>query len=206
MTPAIKRPTLVCSAIVAAAVITGCSTSDEPATDSASASSSTIQASTASSPAAQSASHNDADIKFNQMMIPHHEQALAMAALVGERTDTPAVRELADRIENAQQPEIDEMAARLTAWGVPADDGGPHGGHAMAGMMTEDEMSALTAARGTAFDTLWLEGMIRHHEGAVAMADDELDRGIDARSRELAARIKAAQQAEIDEMNALLAK
>ncbi|MYR07145.1 DUF305 domain-containing protein [Gordonia sp. SID5947] len=216
-----KRQTTACSILIATALLGACSTdADDPAPTSMTPMSMTptsmTSASVSSAPVAGSAaagseamSHNDADVAFNQMMIPHHQQAVAMAELVDERTTTPAVRSLAERIAGAQQPEIDQMTARLGSWGVPAEPAesgghGGHGGHSMSGMMTDDEMAALAAARGTDFDRLWLDGMIRHHEGAVEMADDELARGIDGPSRDLAQQIKAAQQAEIDEMKQLL--
>ncbi|MGC5256027.1 DUF305 domain-containing protein [Gordonia sp. DT218] len=201
-----RRQTTACSLLIATALLGACSTgTDDPATSSPAPTSAADSAASGS----ESVSHNDADIAFNQMMIPHHRQAVAMAELVDERTTTPAVRALADQIENAQQPEIDQMTARLTDWGVPAEpvepgEHGGHGGHSMSGMMTDDEMAALTDARGTEFDRLWLDGMIRHHQGAVAMADDELTRGIDGPSRALAQQIKASQQAEIGEMKQLL--
>ncbi|WAC53740.1 DUF305 domain-containing protein [Gordonia sp. SL306] len=203
-----KRQTTACSILLAAALLGACSTgTDDPATNSPATS-----ASASAAAGSESVSHNDADIAFNQMMIPHHRQAVAMAELVDERTTTPAVRALGEQIENAQQPEIDQMTTRLTDWGVPAEpaDSNEHGGHggdgghSMSGMMTDDEMAALTDARGTEFDRLWLDGMIRHHLGAVAMADDELARGIDGPSRALAQQIKASQQAEIGEMKQLL--
>ncbi|ROZ99416.1 DUF305 domain-containing protein [Gordonia sp. OPL2] len=168
-------------------------------------------ASSASAPSesapSESASHNAADITFNQMMIPHHRQAVEMAGLVEGRSTDPAVLDLATRIADAQQPEIDEMTARLSGWGIglPGDgaaDG--HAGHDMSGMMSESDMSALQAARGAEFDRLWLEGMIGHHEGAVEMADDELASGIDGPSRALAEQVKNSQQAEIDEMRRVL--
>ncbi|NMO02500.1 DUF305 domain-containing protein [Gordonia sp. TBRC 11910] len=143
---------------------------------------------------------------FNQMMIPHHSQALEMAALVDSRTTTPAVRQLAASIRTAQQPEIDQMTARLKAWGQPTEMSGGHGGHRMSGMMSDADMTELTAARGTEFDRKWLSMMVRHHEGAVAMADAELTDGVDAGSRTLAAAIKTAQLAEIARMNTLLGK
>ncbi|MEE3849948.1 DUF305 domain-containing protein [Gordonia sp. LSe1-13] len=221
-----KRQIFACSTVVAVALLGACSADDEPAASSSGPAVSTTSLSLESSAdSPQAETHNDADIAFNQMMIPHHMQALMMADLVPERTSTPAVRDLADRIRAGQQPEIDEMSARLREWGVAdastsdpstsgghmSDDGG-HGdhmspdGHDMAGMMTPAEMAALSAARGAEFDRLWLEGMIAHHEGAVEMADTELADGIHEPSRELATRIKATQQDEIEEMNSILAE
>lgn len=209
-----KRQICVGSTVVAMALLGACSSSDEPA-PAASAPAVTTTTMPMASESSDSQEHNDADITFNQAMIPHHAQALMMTDLVADRTTTPAVRDLADRIRDAQKPEIDEMSARLADWGVTGDgDGhgsGDHmvGGHAtgdhdMSGMMTPEQMTALSQARGTEFDRLWLDGMIAHHEGAIVMADAELADGINGPSRELAERVKAAQQAEIDEMNSIL--
>ena len=174
--------TAVATMSTAAVLLAGCSTADDPAP----ASSGTTavhgggHAAGTSAPA-ETVSHNAADITFNQMMIPHHRQAIVMADLVGGRSTDPAVLDLAARITRAQQPEIDEMTARLAGWGVDAGDAGAgdHAGHDMSGMMSDAEMSALEAASGAEFDRLWLEGMIAHHKGAVQMADDELAAGID---------------------------
>ncbi|MEE4022176.1 DUF305 domain-containing protein [Gordonia sp. PKS22-38] len=214
-----KRQIFACSTVVAVALLGACSADDEPtASSSGPAVTTTSLPLESSADTPQAETHNAADIAFNQMMIPHHMQALMMADMVPERTSTPAVRDLADRIRAGQQPEIDEMSARLREWGVAdastsdpsASDG--HGDHMasdrhdMSGMMTPAEMAALSAASGAEFDRLWLEGMIAHHEGAVEMADAELADGTHEPSRELATRIKATQQDEIEEMNAILAE
>lgn len=202
-----KRVVLVGAALTtAAAMLTACSSDDSDTT----APSATISSAAHSAGgSAHAGAHNEADVEFNTMMIPHHQQAVEMADLVGERTTNPQVRALADRIRGAQQPEIDEMTGRLKSWGLgtPDHDMSGHGaqGHGgMAGMMTDEEMTAMSDARGAEFDRLWLEGMIRHHEGAVAMSDAELADGQDAASKALATRIRDAQKAEIAEMKGLL--
>nr|WP_281276009.1 DUF305 domain-containing protein [Gordonia oryzae] len=143
-------------------------------------------------------------------MIPHHEQAVEMADLVPSRTDNAQLRTLATQIRNAQQPEIDQMTARLKSWGVAVDDEGGSGGHSMNGdmgaMMSDAQMTSLENARGAQFDMLWLQGMIAHHHGAITMADVELAGGINPESRSLATQIKSTQQAEIDRMNAMLGR
>lgn len=160
------------------------------------------------SPAAeQQARHGaaPADIAFAQGMIPHHQQALDMARLAPQRAGSPEVRDLAARIEAAQGPEITTLTGWLRNWGAPIGDGGHdhHGG--MPGVMTADQMAALTASGGAEFDRLFLELMIAHHQGAVEMARTELAEGTDPAARELATSITTAQQSEIEEMNGLLA-
>lgn len=155
-----------------------------------------------------------ADLAFVQMMIPHHQQALAMAALARERAASEQVLALARRIDAAQAPEILLMAQWLTARDVavpqPGDDPSTwdhasHGHDGMAGMLSPVEMSELAEATGDEFDRLFLVGMIGHHEGALVMARDALREGTDPRVLELADDVNAGQAAEIARMEQLLA-
>jgi uncharacterized protein (DUF305 family) len=143
-----------------------------------------------------------ADIAFAQMMIPHHEQAVVMSEFALTNTDNVQVLALAQEIIDAQGPEIEQMNAILDRFG--ANMGG-HGGHTMAGMLTDEELGALQAAQGPEFDQLFLMGMIAHHEGAIAMANDVLASGSDPEVRALAEAVVAAQQSEIEVMQKLLA-
>lgn len=151
---------------------------------------------------------NEADIAFATQMIPHHEQAIAMAALVPSRAENPKVRALAEQIEQAQDPEIKTMTGWLKQWDAPTpggDMGGvDHGSGDMPGMMPEEDMAELDKAKGAEFDQMWLTMMIEHHEGAIEMARTELDRGSHAGAKEMAQAIIDGQQAEIEEMRALL--
>jgi len=160
------------------------------------------------------AEHNAADVEFAQGMIPHHEQAVEMAEMALENTESDAVRDLATRIKNAQGPEIETMQSWLEDWDEPLQaDGGGHSGMAMGGdssgggegMMSDEEMEAMGAASGAAFDELFLKGMIAHHKGAVTMAETELEDGQFPDALALAQEIIDAQEAEISEMEALLA-
>jgi uncharacterized protein (DUF305 family) len=160
---------------------------------------------------------NSADVEFAQGMVPHHSQALAMAetALAPQAAAGPEVFDLAARVRAAQGPEIRLMTSWLDRWGHPMGDDAMAGtgqmghqatGHGMDGMMSEEQMESLRRARGAEFDQRWLELMIEHHEGAIRMSRRLLDGGASAEARALAADIIAAQQAEIDEMQALLDK
>ena len=146
------------------------------------------------------------DSMFSLMMIPHHEQALDMAALVPERSTSPEVQALAEEIEAAQAPEIEQMQGWLDEWGIESEiDLADHADHAgMEGMLTDEQMERLAAAEGAEFDRLWLEGMIAHHEGAVVMAETVLRSGTHRPSQDLAEEIIATQQAEITRMQAML--
>nr|WP_215550210.1 DUF305 domain-containing protein [Amycolatopsis sp. CA-230715] len=186
------RKSLV-GAVLAALALSGCA--------------GTAQQDDAKAPQSQS-THNEADVTFARQMVPHHKQALDMAALVPDRTATAAVTDLATRIKKAQGPEIEQLDGWLARWGAT-----PASAHAMpgmpshesmGGMMSEADMAKLRAAKGAEFDRMWLTMMIGHHEGAVEMANAEIRDGADADAKALANRIIGAQQAEIAEMRKLL--
>lgn len=152
--------------------------------------------------------HDDADVAFVQQMVPHHEQAVEMADMTERAGASADVRALAEQIKAAQAPEIATMQGWLDDWDVSSDHAG-HAGHDMGddmgdGMMSDADMTQLAELSGTAFDREWLTMMIEHHEGAVAMARTELADGDDARAKELARQIVAAQQREIATMKGLL--
>ena len=165
-----------------------------------------------------STDHNDADVRFAQMMIPHHEEAIEMAQLAAERAGSPEVLDLAARIEAAQGPEIELMRGWLIVWGEDDGQGGEmdmgDGGSDMetdsgssettmhAGM--SDMMSELEAAADPEFDRRFLELMIEHHRSALEMAEEEVADGSYEPALELAQQIITDQQAEIDEMQAML--
>ncbi|USY23425.1 DUF305 domain-containing protein [Nocardiopsis exhalans] len=149
----------------------------------------------------ESSEFNDADVVFAQMMIPHHEQATAMAELAQSRAGDE-VRALAEDIEAEQGPEIEQMNALLESWGNEPMEGMDHGG--MAGVMSEEQMAELEAAEGDEFDTMFLEMMIEHHEGAIDMAQTQLVEGTNPEARALAEDIIDAQRAEIELMNEML--
>ncbi|MFB7269109.1 DUF305 domain-containing protein [Streptomyces sp. NPDC056244] len=163
---------------------------------------------TAAAPGSASApdtAHNAADVAFAQSMIPHHRQAVEMADLAATRGSSAEVMTLAAEIKKAQDPEIKTLSGWLKGWGeqIPAE-GADHSGHAMAGMMGEDDMSTLESASGAEFDTAFLKLMVKHHEGAVTMSKTEQSQGANPAAKDLAGRIVTAQSAEITRMNGLL--
>lgn len=145
---------------------------------------------------------NVVDEMFVEMMLPHHEQAIAMSAMaldpmVGARSD---VVELARRITTVQEAEIavlNDLASTMQGMG------GDHS-HMMKGMLSEEELDELATLRGAEFDRRWLEAMIAHHEGAIEMADDVLRDGSNGRVRDLATDVVDTQRDEIDLMQTLL--
>ncbi|MGW6391752.1 DUF305 domain-containing protein [Streptomyces sp. NPDC055103] len=173
---------------------------------SAPASSSASVPDSGSAEAAAPGAFNDADVMFAQMMIPHHEQALEMAKLADGRAEDAGVRKLVAAIEQAQDPEIQKMKTWLKGWGKPESAGAGHGsgGHGMAGMMSEQDMKDLAAAKGKAFDRKFAELMIAHHDGAVAMAKDEQKNGRNASAKKLADDVVRTQSTEIAELRKIL--
>ena len=139
------------------------------------------------------------DIAFAEMMIPHHEQAIEMSELALMNSTNPEVLELAQEIKSAQAPEIELMAS----WsGVKSST---HAGHTMDGMLSEDELNALRAATGAEFDRLFLQGMIKHHQGAIEMAMD-VKNSNSMVVADLSAAIIKQQEIEITRMEELLLK
>ncbi|RFS86722.1 DUF305 domain-containing protein [Actinomadura spongiicola] len=151
-----------------------------------------------------------AEVRFVQMMIPHHAQALEMSKLAPERASDQRVRSLASRIDAAQKVEIAAMRSWLehNSEAVLKAYGKNHGGHhtGMPGMATAEQLKQLREARGTAFDRLYLNLMITHHQGALTMVKDVLDRGTNVTVQELARDVQSTQLAEIGRMRGLLAK
>jgi uncharacterized protein (DUF305 family) len=137
------------------------------------------------------------DIKFAEMMIPHHQQAIEMSNLAPSNTTNPDVLRIAQKISAAQSPEIELMKS----WtGVNPS---AHVGHTMEGMLSESEMVALLKATDNEFDQLFLEGMIKHHEGAIEMAQ-KVTNSKNSLVANLSVNIISAQQLEISTMKALL--
>ena len=156
-------------------------------------------------------SYSPADVSFMQMMIPHHAQALEMADLVEARTNHPDLLSIAGRIKASQSDEISFMEGWLTDRGESPT---AHAHHMMSmhhkmemGMATDKQMSALAASESVDFDRQFLTLMIRHHEGAVDMVEDLLDKpgsAYDPVLYEFVGDIKNDQAVEIDQMNGLL--
>ena len=157
----------------------------------------------ASASASPAADVNNADMQFTMMMIPHHEQAVEMADMILAKDGIDErVITLAEQIKAAQGPEIELMESWLDEWGTPMGDmdGMDHGG-----MMSDTDMQALEDATGAEASRLFLEQMIVHHEGAIEMAQDEVDNGQNPDVITLAENIIASQTTEIATMEDILA-
>ncbi|MFN8070393.1 MAG: DUF305 domain-containing protein [Mycobacterium sp.] len=233
------------AALAAVAVIGACGNSATKE-----ATSSAAPTSTQTSASAQASVHNQADMNFAHMMIPHHQQAIEMSDIVlAKQGIDPRVVNLAKQIKAAQGPEIEKMQGWMTAWGTPMssmpsmsdmpgmDHGGMHGSESgsatttttptpsgstmpgmsgmgdmgampgmsgMEGMMSPAEMDALKNAQGVEAGKLFLTGMIKHHQGALTMAQDEIKNGQSPGAIALAKSILDSQQKEIDTMNQIL--
>ena len=150
------------------------------------------------------------DVRFMQGMIAHHAQALEMTALLPSRTNREEMRLLARRIELSQADEIGMMQRWLKTRGQTVPDVHEHHDHGavlMPGMLTAAEMSRLEAASGQAFDRLFLESMIRHHDGALAMVNDLFSAegaGQEPEIYAFASDVDADQRIEIDRMGTML--
>ena len=170
---------------------------------------------------------DSAEAGFSRDMQVHHAQAIAMAMEIYRKTDDDELRVLSYDIATSQSGQRGEMFDWLVQWGLP-QSGGPmmawmaagggdheHGGaepgaslsdeeaRAAMGMASDAELDALAAASGQDADCLFLELMIRHHEGAVPMADAIIDLGSEPRVLQVAGAISAGQTAEIDAMKSM---
>ena len=163
-------------AIIGALVLTGCATSSQSGSE-----------------------YSADDINFAEMMIPHHKQAIEMSEIALLNTTNPEVLQRAQEIKDAQAPEIELMMS----WaGVKVST---HAGHMMDGMLSNGELDDLREAKGSDFDALFLKGMIKHHEGAIVMAQ-EVATSMNKEVADLSASIINAQQLEIAAMKELLLK
>ena len=194
------------TALAATLVLSACGTADPSATTGAN------NNAASAGDASASKTKNAADVAFATMMMPHHTQAISMADMALKQGVDPKVKALASKIKAAQGPEIQRMSGWLTGWGEPipgnsggsdmsgmAGMGGPTGG-----MMSAQEITALGNASGSTFDRMWLAMMIKHHQGAVAMAKTALAQGANPDAKKLATSIIDGQSAEITQMESIL--
>ena len=198
-----KKLTLTVVALTTAALLLGaCGSSDMGSMDMGSSDSSSMDMGYS---IPESADFNDADVMFAQMMIPHHEQAIEMSdiALDPNTGASAAIIALATQIKGAQDPEISQMKNLLTTWGMPMEMGSMDHSSMMDGMLSLEEMDTLGQLKGAEFDKAWAKGMIAHHEGAIAMANDVLANGKNSEILALANAVVSGQSTEIETLKPL---
>lgn len=216
-----SRTSLIAALLAAAALaLTGCDSGPDSGGDADSAkakgpkviapgkpgeAAETLSAQDAEKHRAEDDSPNAADFAYARMMIKHHSQALEMTGLAPKRAESTQVKRLAERISAAQQPEISTMRSWLESnGGDKKDTSGEHAHGAMPGMTTEAQLKKLRAAKGNAFDQLFLTLMITHHEGAITMATDVKAQGNNILVEEMADDVIAQQASEMSRMRQML--
>lgn len=183
----VRRFTLIFALSAALFAITGCA-----------------QSNTGTTPVASTAASNAADVMFAQMMIPHHQQAVEMSAIILAKTGVDQrIVDLAQKIRQAQQPEIDQLADLLTAWGASTEMM-PGMNHGTTGMLSANDLALLASASGAEAGKIFVQQMIEHHEGAIEMAKTEIAHGSHVGVMTMARAIVDAQTAEITVMKDLL--
>lgn len=163
--------------------------------------------------------HNDADVDFATEMIPHHADALVMVDMTQGRELSPEFARLTEDIRGAQAPEIEMMADWLTDWGAEVPEtsrdhvnshmGDGDMGDGDMGMgdgmgMDPDDLAELRGSGADMFETMWMQMMIEHHEGAIEMAEAEQAEGLFPDAIALAESIETSQTAEIELMEELI--
>ncbi|HET6286431.1 MAG TPA: DUF305 domain-containing protein [Amycolatopsis sp.] len=211
------RKSLTSALLAAAFVVSGC-TGDETPTQTAQSAPVIVpgrpgeQAGTGAPGPVNRDQPNDADVEYMTMMVPHHQQAKVMTDLVPGKTANEQIRAIAGRISVAQDGEVAMMKAWLADRGkpVPGEGHAGHGGgheHAlMPGMATEAQLADLRAANGVAFERLFLDLMIAHHQGALTMAETQLGKGVEIKAQEMAQEVITGQTAEIERMKSMRSK
>ncbi|MEV5352109.1 DUF305 domain-containing protein [Streptomyces sp. NPDC052693] len=212
-TPA-RHAATVTAVAAGALLLAACGSGDDTGTTHHGGASATAGARPGTGSGDPAGAFNDADVRFAQLMIPHHEQALEMSRLAEGRASDAEIKELARRIERAQDPEIKAMKGWLTSWGEPTgapsmpgpDHGTGHGDGHGDGMVSEADMDRLADLKGTAFDKAFARLMIAHHEGAIAMAEVERREGADPEARKTARAIVKGQSAEVEQLRDILGR
>ncbi|HEX8343442.1 MAG TPA: DUF305 domain-containing protein [Actinoplanes sp.] len=205
MSPSMWRRRAVAAALLSVCTVAACADGVEGGSTPGGADTSVT------SPAA---AFNDADVTFAQHMIVHHQQAVVMADLAGTRAGDVEVQQLAGWIKRGQQPEIDMLSRWLTSWGRPISTASAGAdGHAMdagsgemAGMLSDEDMAALRAAKGAAFDKRFTTMMIEHHNGAIEMARQETTSGANRDAKALAEQIVLTQGSEVQTLRGIASR
>jgi uncharacterized protein (DUF305 family) len=208
-----KRTTLIGVGAVTVLVISAaCTNSDTGRENSAGqTTSATGTAPATTTPAADTAAHNNADVWFVRHMIPYHQEAIELSDIVSAKQGIDSrVTELANKIRATQGPQLQQMQDWLNHWGNPPMPGTAPGDvqmpaqSSMPGILSKRELDALREANGADASTLFLTQMIAHHEGAIDLAQTEIEEGQYPAAVALARSIVSTQQQEIDTMKRIL--
>ena len=178
-----------------------------------------VEAPTVTKTASNGDVYNSADVAFATALVPHHAQAIQMVTLLEGRDVSGEVERLANAIRDRQAPEVEIMIDWLTAWDEPipetsldhanaGHDSGESGAFVgmddMPGMLSTEQIEQLSDASGTEFETMWLELMKEHHQGAVSMAEMEVDDGDFEAAVALAQTMITTHRSEIGQIVSLL--
>ncbi|WP_405535888.1 DUF305 domain-containing protein [Streptomyces sp. NBC_00075] len=189
-----KTLAVMAASAALAVTLTACGSDDGNSSESSGA---------AADSASKTEDHNAQDVTFAQGMIPHHKGALEMAEEATDKASSAEVKSLAARIEKAQAPEIETMSGWLKTWGEDV----PTSTESMPGMESMESMPGMNhGSAAEDFDKAFLTMMIEHHKGAVKMATTEKAKGTYGPATAMADDVIRTQNAEITEMNKLLAK
>ncbi|MFD1547601.1 DUF305 domain-containing protein [Nonomuraea guangzhouensis] len=154
-------------------------------------------ASSAAGTPATMAAYDQEDVQFSQEMITHHRQTIQLTQLVAQRTTTPYVRELSQKLEASEKADIEKMSSWLKSWqvAVPVEDA----------KGVAKQVAQLTPKSGKAFDKLWLALISAHLDHGVMMASAAQTGGKHGPTIEMATRLVTEQTAEIAEIKEQLA-
>lgn len=191
-----SAPPPVAAAALLLLAVGGCSAGDGPSTSGSTTGSPVPQAASTALPAGV----NETDLAYAHELGALHEQAVTLAAMIGDKDVSAEVRAVAAEIGRTRSAELAELNALLAAWGAephPADF------HGNPGEMTARELSELYALAGPDFERQWLERMVANHHGSVAMSRAEVDHGGDMTARETARRLATAHQERMDQLQQL---
>lgn len=144
------------------------------------------------------------DVAFLEAIVPHHQQTVTMTDQATTRAASPQVKDLAARIGREQTAEVDQGNQLLDTLGQPRPQAGSLNDVSEAGMFTPPQLDALAATAGAGFDRMFLQMMIKHHEGGVSLSQSVLGNGQNPQVKQFATAVAGEQQREIGEMRALL--
>ncbi|MFI8352252.1 DUF305 domain-containing protein [Streptomyces cyaneofuscatus] len=188
-----SAPTLFALLILLALTASaGCSTATEPAPR---------PSAVRNTAPAPSASGTPTDAAWVQLMTPMNEKAVALLTLAADRATEPRVRAFATRLRGDQEAELGRLRPLLARMGLPDTD--VHAGHAMPGMVTESDLEAAKAAKGAAFDRLFLTQIRDHLRHSAQVSRSEIAAGARADAKRLAAALVTAREAALTELEAL---